>query len=441
MVFNRTPRGNTLILLSAVLISFGIIFVESASTFLFAGIGLLMFYYASKLLLEIKTKALGSLEVTREHPRRLDEAGTLEVKLSMVNRTVNRLSLEVVDSYPPFFRLKGGSNVAMVAVPARGFAELTYTIAPTSVGLHPFGPLRLVFRDVTGLFFYEREIRVSSLVMVTPRARELVRGTLTAVMVSTFGGALVSSRKGEGMEFADIRDYVHGDPYKRIEWRSTARTGHLTVRDHYSETQLNVMVILDVTATMAYGVAGETKLDYAARSMASLFTYLGSRGDFAGITVADGTQSSVVIPLARGSDQVTRLMRLLGALTPAPDSARAIPIAVKRALVLGRVRGRTLFFVISDLDSKADLAPLKELLAMRHEVVVLSPYTPLFESHGLAGLDRMVYSVKTSHQFRERAELVKEAAKLGVTVIDVGPKDLFSQLVSRVEDLRRKGGS
>lgn len=441
MVFNRTPRGNTLILLSAVLISFGIIFVNSASTFLFAGIGLFMFYYASKLLLEVKTKALGSLEITRSCADRLDEGAELEVDLQMVNRTVARLSLETVDSYPPFFRLKAGSNAAMVNVPARGYADMKYRLAPTSIGLQEFGPLRLVSRDVTGLFFYEREVKVATKVRVTPRARELARGSLAAVAVSTYGGALVSNRKGEGMEFADIRGYSRGDPYKRIEWRASARTGRLMVRDFYAETQLNVMVVIDATATMAYGEAGETKLDYAARSVASLFSYLAGRGDFIGITVADGSQRPVVVPLARGRDQLTRLMSLLGALKPGADSSTALSDGVKRASALGGVHGKTLFFVISDLDSKADLGPLKQLLAMRHEVVVMSPFTPLFESHGISGIDRMVYSIRTSHQLKERALVVKEAAKLGVTVVNVGPKDLFSLLVRRVEELRRVGGS
>lgn len=441
MVFNRTPRGNTLILLSAVLISFGLLFVTSASAFIFAGIGLFMYYYVSRLLLEVKAKAISNLEVTRECPGRVVEGGEVPVGLVMVNRTVARLSLEVMDVYPPFLRMKDGFNAAVVNVPARGYSRLTYTLTPTSVGEQEFGPLRLVLRDAAGLFFYEREVEVKTAVEVTPRVKELAKGSLAAVAVSNYGGALVSARKGEGMEFAEIREYARGDPFRRIEWRSSARTGHLMVRDFYAETQLNVMVLLDATATMAYGQAGETKLDYASRSVAALFSYLARRGDFMGITVADGSPAPVVIPLARGGDQLTRLMRLLGRLKPGPPSEGALGVGVRRALGLGGVRGRTLFFAISDLESKSALVPLKQLLAMRHEVVVMSPFTPLFESHGISGLDRMVYSIRTSHSYRERGLLVKEAAKLGVTVLDVGPKDLFPKLILRVEELRRKGGS
>jgi hypothetical protein len=102
---------------------------------------------------------------------------------------------------------------------------------------------------------------------------------------------------------------------------------------------------------------------------------------------------------------------------------------------------RTLFFVITDLDLERDLQPLKLLIETNHEVIVISPYTPLFEAHGLKGLDKTVYSIKTSHQMRTRKGLLKQALLLGIPVIDVGPDDLFPQLVLKVERMRRRGGS
>ena len=105
------------------------------------------------------------------------------------------------------------------------------------------------------------------------------------------------------------------------------------------------------------------------------------------------------------------------------------------------MKGRTLFFVITDLDSESSLDALKQLLVMHHEVIVISPFTPLFELHGLEGLDKTIYSINASHQWRTREKLVSEAARLGVSVLDVGPKDIFARLVMQVEEMRSKGGS
>ena len=441
MPFERTPRGNVLILLSAVLISFGLIFATKVAAFLYVGIGLLMYYYASRLILEMKTSVLNRLEVTRVAQNRIDEGKDLSVTLTMINKTIMRLSLEVFDSYPPFLRLVDGSNSTLVSVPSRGYASVTYKLGLTSVGKQNFGKVHLVLRDIAGLFFYERNVPIETSVEITPRIRELTRGSLASVAVSTFGGSFASTRKGEGTDFADIRQYSQGDPYKRVEWRATARTGKLMVRDFFAETQLNVMVLLDGTDTMSFGRAGETKLDFAIRSIASLVAYLARRGDFLGLTVFTGAGPAMVIPLARGSAQTTLIMRQLGNISPGPSTENALGDAVRRALALGKIKGRALIFVVTDLDSKSDLSSLKQLVAMHHEVIVLSPYTPLFESHDIKGIDRMIYSIKTAHAYKERQEMLRDAAALGIPVLDVGPDDLFSKLISKVEQLRKIGGS
>jgi len=74
-------------------------------------------------------------------------------------------------------------------------------------------------------------------------------------------------------------------------------------------------------------------------------------------------------------------------------------------------------------------------------VIVISPFTPLFEAHGLTGLDKTIYSINATYQWRTRKRIVREAAKLGIRVLDVGPSDFFPKLVARVEEMRRRGGS
>ena len=446
MVFQRTPRGNTILLLSAVLVTLGLVGVlQSTFVLLLAGIGLFLYYYVSKLVLQVKTMALDALEVRRAFPRRVDQDEEVEVAVSLVNRTFVRLNAEILDPYPELFRLKLGSNAAVLGIPAKGFARLTYTMKPTSIGSHPFGAVRVITRDLAGLFFYERRITSPAMqdaIEVTPKAEEIGRGALTARMIPVYGGSITSRARGEGMDFAAIRRYAEGDPYKRIEWSSTARTGHLMVRETHAETQLSVMLLLDVTETMAYGEAGITKLDYAARAVTSLLQYLSARGDLVGLTlVGGGKDSREVIPVARGRLQTKRILRRLGALQTTTSEAQKLSEAVKLALAVGRVKGRTLFFAITDFESEVDLAALKQLIGMKHEVIVVSPFTPLFEAHGLEGLDKAIYSINASHQWRTRRSVVRQAAKLGIQVLDVGPRDFFPKLVARVEELRRRGGS
>src|SRR5438132_5441637 len=438
----RTSRGTVILLLSAVFVTFGLLQPSTSSLALvYTGVGLFLFYYVLRLILQIKIAALNKMQIVRNRPVSISEDKALPINLDMTNTTFMGVQVEIFDSYPPFFRLKKGTNTALVTVPGRGYTRLSYELQPTSIGEHEFGPMHLVMRDIAGLFFYQRDIDVHGSVEVTPRVRELARGSLAANAFSSYSGPIVSRRKGEGMEFADIRHYTYGDPYKRIEWKSTARTGELMVRELHAETQLNVMVLLDASDTMAYGQAGQTKLDYSARAVASLVAYLSRRGDFFGLTIVQGERPATVMPLSRGQLQITRIQNRLGQLEPTAARPKALAEAISRSLTLGGIKGRTLFFVLTDLESEEELSSLRQLRVMSHETVIVSPYTPLFESHHLKGLDRMIFAIRTAYNWPVREELMLEAGKLGIPFFDVGPKDLFSSLVQRVEEYRRTGGS
>src|ERR1700742_3593326 len=81
-----------------------------------------------------------------------------------------------------------------------------------------------------------------------------------------------SRRKGAGVEFADYRDYQAGDDLRRVDWRLYARSDRLHIRDTQEDTPLRVLLLLDVSFSMAYGSRREllTKLDYARTLLGAL---------------------------------------------------------------------------------------------------------------------------------------------------------------------------
>jgi uncharacterized protein (DUF58 family) len=79
-----------------------------------------------------------------------------------------------------------------------------------------------------------------------------------------FSGAYHSIFKGMGIEFADIRPYIHGDDIRSIDWTITARTGNTYVRRYQEERELHVLIAVDVSASMGCGSADRSKFDLAA---------------------------------------------------------------------------------------------------------------------------------------------------------------------------------
>lgn len=82
---------------------------------------------------------------------------------------------------------------------------------------------------------------------------------------SIFQGEQESSEKGEGLIFADHRNYVPGDDTRLIDWNLYARTGEHYIKLFEEESNLTTHILLDASGSMEYGEGEENKFDYAAK--------------------------------------------------------------------------------------------------------------------------------------------------------------------------------
>jgi uncharacterized protein (DUF58 family) len=91
---------------------------------------------------------------------------------------------------------------------------------------------------------------------------------LDLVLARRAAGALPGERRaaglGTGTELAQIRPYQVGDDVRRLDAAASARTGVPHVREHVPERALTTWVLLDVSASMAFGSAARLKSDVAA---------------------------------------------------------------------------------------------------------------------------------------------------------------------------------
>jgi len=85
-------------------------------------------------------------------------------------------------------------------------------------------------------------------------------------------GELMSSLKGNGLEFTDIRPYQPGDEVRHIDWRTTARTGKPYTREYIEERQQAVYLSIDQRINMFFGSGCEFK-SVASAKVASLVAW------------------------------------------------------------------------------------------------------------------------------------------------------------------------
>ena len=190
-----------------------------------------------------------------------------------------------------------------------------------------------------------------------------------------FAGEYHSAFKGQGIEFADVREYEPGDDVRSIDWNVTARAGKPFIKRFAEERQLSVMLVVDLSASGLFGSGDRSKARLMAEMGAVLAMAATRNNDRVGLmTFSD--QVELFIPPRKGRNGLLRLMRELLDAEPR-GGGRAFPDAL--TTLRGVLDRHSIVFVISDfLDDTTDAPwelPLR-LLARRHDVVALRVSDP-----------------------------------------------------------------
>lgn len=166
---------------------------------------------------------------------------------------------------------------------------------------------------------------------------------LSLVSKRMFRGQLLAQRRtkqmGGGIEFADHREYSHGDDLRYLDWNVYARYGDLLLKRFQEEEDLHVYILLDASPSM------NAKFDYARRVAAALAYIALADLDRVGI-YAYSDELIDEMPMTRGKDRVLSVLRFLEGLKTSgtrTDLARVVRGLVNRAQRTGLV------IIISDL--------------------------------------------------------------------------------------------
>jgi uncharacterized protein (DUF58 family) len=177
--------------------------------------------------------------------------------------------------------------------------------------------------------------------------------------------------RGNGIDLADLREYVPGDDVRAIDWNVTARMDTPYVREYVEDREVSAWFLLDLSPSVDFGtLEGDrlkrTVLVDVVGTLARLLTRQGNRVG----AVLYGSDVPRTIPARSGRVQVLRLIDELGRqphLASAPfTDLRPLLETAHRA-----IRRRSLVFVISDFISEPGWEGALNLLSRRHDVVAL----------------------------------------------------------------------
>ena len=203
----------------------------------------------------------------------------------------------------------------------------------------------------------------------------------TRLVNDLFGGEYLSVFKGQGMEFADVREYVPGDDIRTIDWNVTARSLHPFVKKFVEEREMTVFFAVDMSGSQQFGSAEKLKAEIAAEITALLSFAAVKNHDKVGLMIfTDGVEKFV--PVKKGRMHVLRVIREILYYKPRQKGTNL----VSALDYLNRVLRRTaVVFLISDFLDQGYEKTLK-ILSRRHDVIGIHLIDRLEKSLPKAGL-------------------------------------------------------
>jgi uncharacterized protein (DUF58 family) len=357
-------------------------------------------------------------EVTVDHERVLEgDEIVLELELWAL-RDVARL--DVLVRVPDGLVVEGGQNPVTLRLEGRESRTLTLRLRARRWGGYKLGDVLLRGQDTLGLFRYDLALPSSVELRVFPREEQL-RTLLRARETQPYVGDEVSRRRGDGIEFADIRPFAFGDMVTRINWRATARRGALWVNDRHPEQNTDVVILLDSFTETRRGDA--STLDLGLRAAASLTrAYIGKR-DRVGL-IGFGGALRWLVP---GTGEV-QLYRICEALidTQILLTYAWRDIAVVPARVLPPV---SLVIALTPLLDERTVEALFDLRARGHDLVVIETSPAPFVEPGETPVELLAYRLwqlrrdALRERLRQRGVAVtewREGTPLAVGIEEVG---------------------
>lgn len=314
---------------------------------------------------------------------------------------VDRLELLLV--LPREVEVIGGEDAFALRLRAGDERSIAFKLRCRRWGIYNLGEIELRIRDPLRVVVWERTIAGEHRLNAYPTTESLER-ILPPRETQVFTGSEVARTKGDGIEYADIREYVPGDRLRAINWRASARRNGLVVNDRHPERNTDVVLFVDSFADVRR--AGRSTLDDAVRATATLAARYLERRDRVGLVTFGGVLRW--LQPGMGPTQRFRLVETLLETGVEPTytwrdvsiiPARILP---PKALVLG----------VTPLVDPRFVTTLADLRARGFDLAVVEVDPVRFVDRGTTELERLAYRL----WLLEREVLAARLARLGIAV-------------------------
>ncbi len=328
-----------------------------------------------------------------------------------------------------------------VILPAGKRVNISYRLRASRRG--EFRLERVYFRlhSLAGFWIRHLVRDATNTLHVYPDMKQLAE---YAMLARTNRLSLIGVRRtrhiGQDNNFERLRDYNHGDNYKHIDWRSTARRQKLTVKQFQSDHSQRIVFMVDCGRMMTNEYQGLSLVDYAFNSMLMLSYVALQQRDSVGLMCFSDRVHDYV-PLQSGNSHMNRLLHASFDRFPKMVQSRFDAAFLHFS---NHCRRRSMVVLITNVIDEVSANQVTDYLGNlsgRHlPVLALLRDHRIFDYADYPDMDESVLyrSAAAAQMLTWRNEVIRRMQRQGVLVVDAFPEQLTSPLVNQYLEAKAK---
>jgi uncharacterized protein (DUF58 family) len=246
-------------------------------------------------------------------------------------------------------------------------------------------------------------------------------------------------KRGQGLEFESLREYLPGDPIRSIDWRATSRRRKPILREYREEQDQQVLFLLDSGYRLNRREGEYTQFDSALNAVLLLSWVALKHGDSVAVG-AFGTENRW-LPMRKGISSLTGIMNSLYDLQSSP-----VPSSPFSALenALARLHRRSFIILVSNFreEDGESLSWILPRIRRRHLLLLVSFHEQ--EASRLAfrkplGSNQTLETAAAFSYLASRRRLYTGWEHSGLLTLETSAADISPALINRYLEVKRSG--
>lgn len=361
------------------------------------------------------------------------------IQLNLTNNYTFRVKAFIIDELPVQFQQNQSSfNITLKGGEERGHS---YFLKPMQRGEYAFGAINAFITSPLRLVERRYNIDAAQVIPTYPSFQQLKRYQLMALSNRLNETGSRRLRKlGSSTEFEQIKEYVIGDDYKKVNWKATARKGDIMVNTFTDEKSQHIYCLVDKGRNMKMPFEGMTLLDYAINASLVLTNVALLKHDKAGL-LTFASKPETFLPADRKGIQMELILENL---YRQQTHFSETDFEALYAHIHGKIKNRSLLILFTNFESihgfQRQLPYLRRMAKNHLLLVVFFENTELkaLRENPAANLEDIYIKTIADKFAFEKKLIVKELQQHGILSVLTTPQQLTINTINKYIELKSR---